>query len=81
MTKDEIETIRAIVRMETNAAIKQHLYALTAGCLAPIATALEQVLQNQKLLSDGQTLVERSLIDRPDDGEPWRESLEPDGGA
>jgi hypothetical protein len=38
--------------------------------------AVAQIQENQKLISDGQQLVEMSLVDRlPDDGEPWRESL------
>jgi hypothetical protein len=39
--------------------------------------ALAEILQSQKLLNDGQALVEKGLLP-PDDNEPWRESLDDD---
>jgi hypothetical protein len=75
MTKDEIETVRAIVRMETNAAIKQHLSAMVTACIAPLMEAVGQIQENQCEISRGQLLVEKSLLP-PDHGEPWRESLD-----
>jgi hypothetical protein len=35
-----------------------------------------QVIDNQKLIADGQQLVDMSLLSRDDDNEEWRQSLE-----
>lgn len=79
MTTEDLRLIRAIVREEVQEAVSGHLAALTAGVLGPISMQLVEILASQKLVSDGQLLVERSLADRtPDDDEPWRQSLAPD---
>jgi hypothetical protein len=76
MTKDEIETVRAIVRMECDAAFKQHLSAMVSGCIAPLAEAIAQVQENQNEITRGQLLVEKMLVSQlPPDDEDWRESL------
>lgn len=42
----------------------------------PISEAVAQVIDNQKLIADGQQLVDMSLLSRDDDNEEWRQSLE-----
>ena len=62
--------------METQATFTQHFAVLTIGVLGPMNAALTERRQSQRLISNGQQLVEKSLMDRlPDDEEPWRESL------
>jgi hypothetical protein len=48
--------------------------------MRPFAEAVEELLKNQKLIADGQSLVEKHLAAQlGDDGEKWRRNLEPDG--
>ena len=77
MTNDDIETIRGLIRLEIEAVIRQHAYSFTQACVAPLMEAVGQVLENQKLIADGQQLVEKHLAGQvPDDDEPWRRSLD-----
>jgi hypothetical protein len=77
MTDQERETIRAIVRLEVESIVKNHLCSLTVGVLQPIVVATAQLQESAKQLIQGQALVEKALADRlPDDDEPWRESLD-----
>ena len=44
----------------------------------PATRAGAQIQESINLISDGQQLLEKSLLNWPNDNEPWRESLEPD---
>jgi hypothetical protein len=66
MTKDEMETIQTIIRVE--------LCSLTEACIAPLSVAVAQVLERQ-------IQIEKALaaMGPDDDGEDWRRSLEQGG--
>ena len=77
MTENQL---RMIVREECQTVIQQQLCNFGLATILPVMETLEQVLRSQKLLNDGQTYVEKAMLDRmPDDtdndGEAWRESL------
>jgi hypothetical protein len=69
LEQSDREQIRVIV--ET--VVRTHLCSLTEACIVPLMAAIEQVQLNQKLIADGQLLVEKSLVARlPDDDERWQ---------
>ncbi len=76
LSEDNRRIIRNIVRHEVENVVRSHLVSLTDAVLAPMADMLAEILRNQKLISDGQTLVEKHLASQlPDDDEPSWDSL------
>ena len=76
MTSEEINTIREIVRSEVDEMVGQHLLGFAQACMGPLIEAVGGLQEAMTEVSRGQTLVERSLLDREDDDEPWRASLD-----
>jgi hypothetical protein len=76
MTEAERETIRAIVRLEVDSIVRQHLCSLTVAILQPIVIATAQLQESAKQLIDGQALIEKHLAGAFDDGEDWKRSLD-----
>jgi hypothetical protein len=63
LSQKDRDAIRAIVVHE--------LMELTAGVLRPMGLTMTAIIENQKLLTEGQSYLERFLQDQRRDADEW----------
>ncbi|MAT71563.1 MAG: hypothetical protein CMJ58_18805 [Planctomycetaceae bacterium] len=74
MTDQEVAEIRRMIREETERVVSAHLHVFSVACMSPICNSINELQKSIGLVLDGQTLVEKHLAYREDEGEGWRET-------